>query len=585
MIKIAFSMHSSPGVYALLLGSGVSRGAGILTGWEVVLDLIEKVRAMKGESQVHDPEKWYIEKYRESPDYSKILDMLTNTPSERSKLLESYFEPTEAEREEGLKAPTEAHRSIATLVKHGYIRMILTTNFDRLIEKALEEEGVSTKTIAIDDAFKGALPYIHNECTIIKLHGDYKDTRIKNTSEELSKYSEELNEYLDRVLDEFGFIICGWSAEWDEALKEAFYRREKRRFSIFWATKGEPSDCAERLINHLQAESISIEDADQFFTELLEKVEDLRDMKSSDPLKVAIDTVKRYLSEEKYHIKLHDFVTDEVNRVCRELASDRFETENVPFDEDILKNRIHEYEELVRVLIGILSTLAYFDKGKHNELITESIDHLLRVSRVQGSVVLLELHYYPALLLIYSIGIISIKREKYDVLAAVLLESRYLKFNGKIEPTINLCHDMIVLFQRHYLYIQDVERGYPQMSQQVYNILREPLSYHLQSDVEYEEIFDIFEYLLGLFFVHTEYPDSEVQEKVDVLQGRFVSRYYGLLTYERGFSPIKHFVDNGLKEDKDWGLLRAGFFNCGPRRFKECHEAYEKELKEARRRW
>ncbi|MDY6866274.1 MAG: hypothetical protein SVY15_09950, partial [Halobacteriota archaeon] len=348
----------------------------------------------------------------------------------------------------------------------------------------------------------------------------------------------------------------------------------------------EPADDANRLINHLDAEKIQIESADKFFTSLLEKVEALRDMESSHPLSVrlAIATVKRYLSEEKYHIKLHDLVTDEVNRVCRELASDRFETENVPFDEDILKNRIHEYEELVRVLIGILSTLAYYGKGKNNNLITESLNQLLRVPRTNGIIELVDLQYYPALLLIYSIGLISIKREKYDVLAAVLLESRYLNWRKEIKPTINLCHDMIVLFQRHYLDIQDVGRGYPQMSQHVYNILREPLGYHLQNDVEYEEIFDIFEYLLGLILLHTENPAIEAQKGVDVLLGRFVSRYYGLLTYNRGFSPINHFVENGLSKGEDWDLLKAGFFDGNHRRFKECHEAYEKELKEARRR-
>jgi hypothetical protein len=33
-VMLATSVHAQPGVYALLLGSGVSTGAGILTGWE-----------------------------------------------------------------------------------------------------------------------------------------------------------------------------------------------------------------------------------------------------------------------------------------------------------------------------------------------------------------------------------------------------------------------------------------------------------------------------------------------------------------------------------------------------------------------
>jgi len=37
-LKLALSMHAKPGAYALLIGSGVSKSAGIPTGWEIVRD-------------------------------------------------------------------------------------------------------------------------------------------------------------------------------------------------------------------------------------------------------------------------------------------------------------------------------------------------------------------------------------------------------------------------------------------------------------------------------------------------------------------------------------------------------------------
>ena len=45
MLPLAFSVRSGPGVYAVLLGSGISRAADIPTGWEVTLDLIAKLAA------------------------------------------------------------------------------------------------------------------------------------------------------------------------------------------------------------------------------------------------------------------------------------------------------------------------------------------------------------------------------------------------------------------------------------------------------------------------------------------------------------------------------------------------------------
>src|SRR5271157_2783640 len=134
ILKLALSLHSNPGVYALLLGSGVSRAAAIPTGWEIVLDLISKVAAMEEVEPQPALGTWYQERFGEAPDYARLLDKLSTTPAERMALLRLYFEPSEEELQQSLKMPTPAHRAIATLVKYGYVRMILTTNFDRLME-------------------------------------------------------------------------------------------------------------------------------------------------------------------------------------------------------------------------------------------------------------------------------------------------------------------------------------------------------------------------------------------------------------------------------------------------------------------
>lgn len=230
-----------------------------------MLDLIRKVANMEGEDPEPEPEAWYQKRFGELPDYGRLLDRLTSTSAERMALLRSYFEPTEEEREQGLKMPTPAHRAIATLVRLGYFRIILTTNFDRLLEKALEDEGVSPDIIKSDDDLQGAMPYVHSKCYLVKLHGDYLDTRIKNTPEELANYSEHLNRLLDRIFDEFGLIVCGWSGTWDTALRQAILRCPNRRFPMYWLAKGELTEEAKQIVYHRRAEIIDIESADQFF--------------------------------------------------------------------------------------------------------------------------------------------------------------------------------------------------------------------------------------------------------------------------------------------------------------------------------
>src|SRR4051812_4688483 len=108
-IGLAVSVQSNPGVYALLLGSGLSKAAGVPTGWDVVNNLIRRVAEVKKEDCDPDPAAWYQKSNGREADYSEILNELTCSPSERVSLLRGFFEPTDEEREQNLKEPTLAH--------------------------------------------------------------------------------------------------------------------------------------------------------------------------------------------------------------------------------------------------------------------------------------------------------------------------------------------------------------------------------------------------------------------------------------------------------------------------------------------
>lgn len=104
-MSLTFSVRNNPGRYALLLGSGVSTGAGIPTGWAVVEDLIRKLAAVKREDPDPDPFDWYTEEYGEEAAYDDLIGKLADSPEERRSLLEEYFEPSEEERERDEKNP------------------------------------------------------------------------------------------------------------------------------------------------------------------------------------------------------------------------------------------------------------------------------------------------------------------------------------------------------------------------------------------------------------------------------------------------------------------------------------------------
>ena len=277
MVSLAFALHSNRGAYAALIGSGVSVGAGIPTGWQVVLDLISKVARVLGEDPGDDVSGWYQQRFGEEPDYSKLLDTLAKSPAERSALLRSYFEPTAEERARGVKVPGAAHTALADLAATGHVRLFVTTNFDRLIEQALEAAGVTPRVLSTPDSILGSPPLSQAGCTVLKLHGDYLDTRIKNTPTELDVYDESVDALLDRIIDEHGFIVCGWSAAWDAALRRAFERSKSSRYTTYWADVVPPGEHASHLIELLQGEFVQVQGADAFFTDIVEKLKSLGD--------------------------------------------------------------------------------------------------------------------------------------------------------------------------------------------------------------------------------------------------------------------------------------------------------------------
>lgn len=150
---LAFSLFENKGVYALLLGSGMSRAAQIPTGWEITLDLIRRAAALQGVVNEPDWAAWHRAQTGKEPNYSDVLSALSSLPDERRSILHSYIEPTADDIQEGRKTPTRAYKAIAWLVREGFVRVIITTNFDHLMENALREAGIEPTVIRSDDDY------------------------------------------------------------------------------------------------------------------------------------------------------------------------------------------------------------------------------------------------------------------------------------------------------------------------------------------------------------------------------------------------------------------------------------------------
>lgn len=414
--QVAFSVFENKGVFAMLLGSGLSRAAEIPTGWEITTDLVRRIATAEGVEEQADWAQWYRDKHGEEPDYSALLDALSSTPAERRQIIHSYIEPNEEDREEGRKVPTAGHKAIAQLVRNGFIRIIVTTNFDRLMENALREVGVEPTIVSSPDALKGAEPLAHTACYILKLHGDYKDARILNTEEELGVYPNEYDALLDRIIDEYGLIVCGWSGEWDAALRAAILRASNRRYPLFWATRGALKGRGKELCDHRRGIEVPIPDADWFFSGLADQVRTLAETQRKNPAEIAflISRTKRYLAKLEYRIQLSDLIDGEVQKIIDRLN----EADMAPdghVTPELFKKRVDVYQSVGEGLVKVCGLIGVWGDVSHLRLAADAIRNLWTTLQTPrgGTVVYLGMRGYIPLLAAHALSLGLIKSSRW----------------------------------------------------------------------------------------------------------------------------------------------------------------------------
>ena len=560
--SLASSIHAGPGTFALLLGSGISANSGVPTGWDVTLDLISRLAVLRGQNAGENPISWYRGHAGGDPDYSALLTELAPSPSDRRNLLQPYFEPTEDERVEGLKLPTKAHNAMARLVAGGFVKVVVTTNFDRLLEAALTEAGVQPNVISSPVHAAGALPIAHSKCTVIKVHGDYLSPDLKNTAKELDHYDLKIDRLLDEVFDQYGLVVCGWSGRWDTALRNAVLRSPSRRFATYWLHREPPAPKAQELLNHRDAIAVPIQDADTAFESLADKVDALVDAIDQRPqdTALAVAQLKRYLPDPVHRIKLHDLVTAEVDSAIDRVGDLPMDS----LDAEQYAGRMAAYEGATARLLRLLATGAFFsDCDEHDRLWKRCVERLAtrRVERA-GLEVLLHMQQYPTLLALYAVGLGSVAAGRLDPIARALGTTTVQESFGPCPVGVSASSWRVLDPKLVRAAISDLGRHTTPISEHLLNVLRPAVSELTGDEDRLEDLFDEVEYLMGLACAHHQGSGPVGRGALrsldsDRLPGTLIDRHKELLVREAVFEGTEQFAETRQRYDsqirsRDW---------------------------------
>lgn len=569
--QLAFSVYENKGVFAALLGSGLSRSAEIPTGWEITLDLVRRVAAAQGVPPQADWAKWYREKTGQEPNYSALLEEIAGSPDERRAILHSYIEPGEQDREDGRKTPTKAHHAIARLVRGGFVRVIVTTNFDRLMENALREQGVEPTVVASADALAGAEPLTHSRCYVLKLHGDYKDARILNTDQELSIYPDGYNRLLDRIFDEHGLIICGWSGEWDHALRAAFLRAPNRRYPVYWAVRGALGSGAQELATHKAAKAIAITGADEFFQTLQQRVETLEKNQIQNPASVEllVNSAKRYLSKPEHRIQLDELLSQETERLMVQLDSQQFSPHG-QWSQDEFRTRVQRYKAAAEPLTRMVGVLGRWGDGRELNTVLDIVRGLyVHAEKIgNGVTVWLGLRSYPAVLVFTAYGVGLTRSRRWQSLHEFLIAPWPREYR-EAKRTVSMLLLGAWKGERNELWAQleGLDRHKTALSDHLFDVMNEWKSSFAGVSAEFELAYERFETLAALAYLEEDNEANLEQALTNAPPGGLFARMpVGRVGWHE--ASAKTLLQELQSEAMITALLNAGFAH-NSRRFLE----------------
>ncbi|MDT6918389.1 SIR2 family protein [Pseudomonas atacamensis] len=552
-------MYENKGVYAVLLGSGVSRSAGIPTGWEITLELVKRACIASGAGEQEDWLEWYVSRTGQQPNYSTLLEQLATTQTERRAIIQNFLEPSAQELEDGLKVPTQAHRAIASMVKAGHIRVIITTNFDRLMENALRDLGIEPTVVSSVDTLAGAEPITHTQCYILKIHGDYKDARILNTDVELGEYPPEFNALLDRIFDEFGLIVAGWSGEWDHALRAVLLRAPNRRYPTFWLARGELSERGQEIAIQRQAIIAKGFDADAFFGGLDIKLDTIQQSRILNPIGIdlTIAMAKRFMNKDEHRIQLDDLVTAETQKVISYFAPVFSSSENRVGQSFV--DWVHAHESAVESLVRLACVLGRWGTGSEFHLVMDAIKGLYGEAQKNqsGYSPWLALKFYPAALVFYGYGL------------GLARSGRFYELMKLFNSTLITHRDIAVILgvELSPFYLEEHCKALWQTFEGENNS-KTPLSNRLASLLtprwapsfagvcNPELLYERFEFLCLLNFIKDRGVTQDVLDDI-AQRGTFRNIAYGRLSWHS--DTIYRFTEELSHQEHKVPLLEAGF--------------------------
>jgi hypothetical protein len=212
--------------YALFFGAGASVESGGYTASEIAWAILRKIYGVKPEGEL---QKLFETEYGKPVNFENVLESIGTSSIHRREIIREFFKEM---------TPSEGYRYLAMLLKAGYFYpIVLTTNFDHMLEDSLKKEGVAVKVLTAEELTSPPSKPSEGEIVIVKLHGDIsKPDSLKFTALETMQLPEATEKLIIQICEQQGIIVVGYRAQ-DIDVRNALQKAKPSAKGLFWVSK------------------------------------------------------------------------------------------------------------------------------------------------------------------------------------------------------------------------------------------------------------------------------------------------------------------------------------------------------------
>jgi hypothetical protein len=182
------------------------------------------------------------------------------------------------------------------------------------------------------------------------------------------------------------------------------------------------------------------------------------------------------------------------------------------------------------------------------------------------NIVWLSLRRYPALVLLYGMGLAAIANSNYRFLRDLLTLNLRVDSSKPDERTGVTLNNLSVLTHRAQKALPGRENEHTPLSNHLFEVLRDPLRQYLPDDAVYNDTFDWLEFMLSLTHIDLQMTRNKLREEKtrnpDFYRRAPVGRF-SWKAFERGVMQATEPTQDGVLPANVVAALQAGFCEAG----------------------